>query len=278
MNDLINTIKNATTSPRNDKMLHFSQHLMHDRHTVLYHWFGYPTVTNEPWAGVIPLLQGNAIHNQIHSIMDKAYDEYHSEVGIIPEDEDFHYPWTGTADAYIKRDNEWWLIDYKTISGTGITFLQEPRAEHIAQVSCYYHFNYWQPARVGILYLPTTPDYKRRWHEPQLFEVEPVKKQILLDRIGDVESAISVYASTRMLPEWPQGEYKWKENKRNKNYELHYKPHYSSMFCPWRYLADDDPCGCSQQKQILIGKIDYDKVVIDGDEDTLLAYVDEIVE
>ena len=38
MSDLINIIKEHTLAPRNDKMLHFSQHLNNNRHTVLYWW------------------------------------------------------------------------------------------------------------------------------------------------------------------------------------------------------------------------------------------------
>ena len=280
MNALINIIKQHTLKPRNDKMLHFSQHLMHNRHTCLYWWFGYPGVVSEPWMNVLPLLQSNAIHAEVHKIMEEAFDiDYIPEISMFPEDEDFSYPWTGTADAIIKSDNTW-LIDYKTISGTGVTFLQEPRPEHVAQVSCYYHFNGWdwEPDKIGILYLPVSADYKRRWHEPQLFEVRPLGKDALIQHIRSVEADISIYASTRMLPPWPDGEYKWKQNKRNKNYELHYKPHYTSMFCPWRYQGDDDPCGCSQQRPMLIGKVDYDMNVLEGEEETVLAYVDQIQE
>lgn len=280
MSDLISIIKEHTLAPRNDKTLHFSQHLNHNRHTALYYWFGYPTIKSEPWANTLPLLQGTAIHEYLHSIFfsDTRIAAYHKEVPIVPEDEDFHYRWGGTADAFIRCDNTWTLMDYKTISGAGVTFLQEPRPEHIMQVSCYYHLNYWQPDNVQIMYLPVSQDYKRRWHEPIIYNVEPMSKQDILDRIGSVEADISIYASTRMLPPWPDGEYKWKQNKRNKHYELFYEPHYSSRFCPWRYQGDDDPCGCSQQKRIMIGKVDYERTVIEGDEETLLAYVEEIVE
>ena len=281
MNDLINIIKQHTLSPRNDSMLHFSQHLTHNRHTALYYWFGYPGIVNEPWMNTLPLLQGNAMHNEIHRIMDEAYNiDYVSEVPVIPDEDLFVYPWMGTADAYVRIGDERWLIDYKTISGAGITFLQKPRLEHTLQVSCYYHFNkpLYDADRVGILYLPMSADYKRRWHEPQFFEIEPMPKEVLMQHIASVESDISIYQSTRLLPAWPEGEYKWKQNKRNKDYELHYKPHYSSMFCPWRYYGDDDPCGCSQQKPMLVGKVDYDMNVIDGEEETVLAYVEQIQE
>lgn len=280
MSGLIDIIKEHTLEPRNDKMLHFSSHLNHNRHTALYWWFGYPKIKSEPWANVLPLLQGTSIHEQIHKILseDARLNAYHGEVPIVPEEEDFKYPWGGTADAFIQQDNKWTLIDYKTISGAGVTFLQEPRPEHIMQVSCYYHLNYWQPDNVQIMYLPMSQDYKRRWHEPMIYDVTPLPKQKILDRIAGVESDISIYASTRLLPPWPEGEYKWKQNKRNKEFELFYQPHYSSMFCPWRYLGDDDPCGCSQQKRVMIGKVDYERTVTEGDEETLLAYIDTIVE
>lgn len=281
MNDLTDIIKRSTLMPRNDNMLHFSQHLNHNRHTVLYYHYGYPGIVSEAWANTLPLLQGNAIHAEIHKIMDTAYGiDYYSEIPMFPDEGLFTYPWTGTADAFINNGDESWLIDYKTISGAGITFLQKPRLEHLMQVSCYYHFSGWEykPDRVGILYLPVSADYKRRWHEPQLFTIDPMPEDVLVQHIRNVESDISIYQSTRLLPAWPEGEYKWKQNKRNKEYELHYKPHYSSMFCPWRYQGEDDPCGCSQQKPMLIGKVDYDMNVIDGEKETVLAYVDQIQE
>lgn len=281
MSDLINIIKEHTLAPRNDKMLHFSQHLNNNRHTALYWWFGYPKLPNEPWMNTLPLLQGTAIHEQVHKIFseDSRIEDYHSEVPIVPEDEDFHYPWGGTADAFIRYDNKWTLVDYKTISGAGLSFIgDEPRPEHIMQVSCYYHLNYWQPDNVQIMYLPVSADYKRRWSEPIIYDVQPLPKQQICDVISSVEADISIYASTRMLPPWPEGEYKWKQNKRGKYYELFYQPHYSTLYCPWRYMRDDDPCGCSQQKRMMLGKVDYERTVIEGDEETLLAYVDEIVE
>lgn len=281
MSDLISIIKEATLQPRNDKMLHFSAHLNHNRHTALYWWFGYPTIKSEPWMNTLPLLQGTAIHEQLHKILgeDSRIQDYHPEVPIVPEDEGFMYPWGGTADAFVRMNDKWTLIDYKTISGAGLSFIGDrPRLEHIMQVSCYYHLNYWQPENVQIMYIPVSADYKRRWSEPLVFDITPISKHSICEIIDGVERDISVYASTKMLPPAPEGEYKWKQNKRNKNYELFYNPHYSSLFCPWRYMGEDDPCGCSQQKRMMIGKVDYERTVIEGDEETLLAYVDEIVD
>ena len=230
---------------------------------------------------IFPLLQGTAIHEQLHKILgeDSRIQDYHPEVPIVPEDEGFMYPWGGTADAFVRMNDKWTLIDYKTISGAGLSFIgDEPRPEHIMQVSCYYHLNYCQPENVQIMYIPVSADYKRRWSEPLVFDITPISKHSICEIIDGVERDISVYASTKMLPPAPEGEYKWKQNKRNKNYELFYNPHYSSLFCPWRYMGEDDPCGCSQQKRMMIGKVDYERTVIEGDEETLLAYVDEIVD
>lgn len=274
MKSLIDAIKQATLEPRNDKLLHFSSHLTHNRHTALYWWYGYPANYDQPWASTLPLLQGNAIHNEIHRIMEDKHKPYVSEQLIAPYDDNFKYPWCGTADAYTEDEKgNVCLVDYKTISGAGMTFLDQPKPEHVLQVSCYYHFNVVRVDRVGILYLPTSMDYVRRWHEPVYFDVTPVPKEDLVKIIGGVESDISIYHSTRMLPDWPEGEYLWKENKRNKNWELNYRPHYSTFYCPWKVLGEDDPCGCSKDKPMKIGTWNPKTDECDGDEDTIRAYL-----
>jgi hypothetical protein len=275
MKSLIDAIKEATLAPRNDGMLHFSSHLNHNRHTCLYYWFGYPAYQDTPWANTLPLLQGTSIHEQVHKIMEDYHKPYASEIEIVADD-GFDYPWVGTADAYTEDENsDVWLVDYKTISGASYTFLEGPKPEHIMQVSAYYHYG-MPTKRVGILYLPTSSDYKRRWHEPEFFEVTPWPREKLREHMLGVETDISIYLSTQQLPPPPKGEYVWKNIKREKHYELTYKPHYASMFCPWKNLIDD-PCGCSNEKARIIGRVDYDKEFIDGDEEQVASHIDKIV-
>ena len=47
------------------------------------------------------------------------------------------------------------------------------------------------------------------------------------------------------------GTKEWKYNKKEKQWEYWLRPHYSSMFCPWKDTKDD-PCGCSSQKPELL--------------------------
>lgn len=266
MKRLIDIIKYETNKPRNDNMLHYSSHLMHDRHTAVYYKHGYPEDTwNRPWMNTLPLLQGTSIHEELHSMMEDQPFPYSAEVEI--RNNDSKYPWTGTVDAYLEdEDGSIVLLDYKTISGTSFGFLNGPKPEHVWQVSAYYHYGMPGVDKVGILYLPTTADYKRRWPEPVYFEVEPVTREDMDVRIAHVEEHISAYAETGWLPMWPEGERSWKENKRHKNWEWWYKPHYSTMYCPWKG-AEFDPCGCSEDKSERLGIIDYDGNVLEGDED-----------
>jgi len=272
MSKIIDIIKYATNAPRNDGVLHFSSHLQHDRHTVLYYEYGYPKESwNRPWMNTLPLLQGTAIHEQVHKIMSEHHTPYASEVEV--KCDDFQYPWVGTVDAYTEDEyGNLMLIDYKTISGTSFGFLDGPKAEHVMQVSAYYHFGMPGVHSVGVLYLPTTPDYKRRWPEPVMYYVTPHPKEALIARINEVEAAISAYKAASILPAQPDGEVYWKENKRNKNWELHYKPHYSTMFCPWKN-QEDDPCGCSEEVPVHIGSWSEDR--IEGDESIVKGYLSE---
>lgn len=274
LTSLVNNIKYETNKPRNDGWLHFSSHLNHDRHTVLYYTHGYPETTwDRPWMNTLPLLQGTAIHEQLHKIMSDAYQVYEPETDVYPPEDMTQYKWKGTADALIEdNDGVVWLIDYKTISGASFSFLDGPKPEHIMQVSAYYHYMPLHIDKVAILYLPTSADYKRRWPEPVLYEVEPWTADALAARIWKVEEAISAYKSSSILPDAPEGKVYWKENKRNKNWELHYKPHYASMFCPWKD-QEDDPCGCSAETPVHIGNWSEDR--IEGDEDIVKAYLSE---
>ena len=107
------------------------------------------------------------------------------------------------------------------------------------------------------MYLPSSPDYKRRWEEPRFYEITPLSKAEVSKRMREVEHAIDDYQRDGVLPDPLMGENTWKHNKRNKNWELWYKPHYSSMFCPWKD-QEVDLCGCSTQKPELMEVVDID--------------------
>lgn len=257
MKSLIDTIKWEVNKPRADEYLHFSTDLQNPRHTCISWVHGYPMV-DRPWMNTFPLLQGTAIHEYVHTIMHDQTDiKYISEQPIFVEHRDF--PWKGTADAYLETDDEVWLIDYKTASGVSLSFMNEAKPEHVLQVSAYYHYGIAIPnLRVGILYLPSSPDYKRRWEEPRFYEIQPVSMDEVSQRMQDVEESIITYLDDgETLPAPLIGDNTWKHNKRNKTWELWYKPHYTSMFCPWRGL-DNDPCGCSTQTVELMEVVDID--------------------
>ena len=248
---LIEDLKRHLSIPRNDDRLHFSQHLQHDRHTAIYHVYGYPT-TRQTWGRLFPLLQGTGVHDVVHRAMADIYPKYIPEHEIVAYHEKLRYHWGGTADAYVEIDGQAWLLDYKTISGPGTYFLgDEPKPEHVWQVSAYYHFGPTQNVKTGILYLPTGPDYTGLWHEPSFFEFTPIAKSKLVAKMREVERACDEYSMSGKLPPAPEGTYTWKKVRRKKDlpekWELNYKPHYLSMFCPWAPL-DDDPCGCSHEK------------------------------
>ena len=91
------------------------------RHSALAYVTGWPTPVSvqKHWGNVLPLLQGTAIHEQLHKIMSDVTPHYYSEVKIGPVIGK-RYEWIGTADAYVKIDGVWWLVDYKTISGASL--------------------------------------------------------------------------------------------------------------------------------------------------------------
>lgn len=283
MSVLINQIKWELSTPRNDNVLHFSQHLQHDRHTAIYMKYGYPHRIL-PWNNIFPLMQGTGVHETMHTIMNRIVDEYRYECPILVENQpDLKYPWAGTIDAVVEYDTSDWIFDYKTISGAGMSFIDDaPKPDHVLQVSAYKAF---MPAwgegkdyRTAIIYLPSSPDYKRVWQEPRMVEFEALTKDNMLARMRNVERAISVYADTGELPKAPEGEYTWK--KKYKFWQLVYKPHYTSLFCPWRDM-DDDPCGCSAASYKVIAEWKKGHLTIEDGYDTIVeekGLPDEVLE
>lgn len=259
---IIKDLKRALSEPRNDEILHFSQHLQHDRHTAIYMRYGYPAA-DLPWGRMFPLVQGTGIHETLHATMKKLYPKYVPEHTIKAKDKALQYDWTGTADAYVEIDGQVWLLDYKTISGAGMSFLgEDPKPEHVLQVSAYYHFGPTQNCKTAVLYLPTSPGYSKDWSEPVFLQFEPVSKWELVERMRKVEEAIFEYEDHETLPDPPNGEWAWK--KRGKTYKLEYRPHYTTMFCPWA-STHDDPCGCSNETSHTAATYkDGDLTIIDG--------------
>ena len=249
---LVDRIKDALNMPRDDGMLHFSQHLQHDRHTAIYMKHGYPIV-DQPWGRMFPLVQGTGIHETIHMLMPDICDAYLPEHKITVTD-GLKYTWTGSVDAFAKYQDSYWLLDYKTISGAGMMFLgDEPKDEHRWQVSAYHAFRPEsdQTWRTAILYFPSSPDYKRNWEEPRMIEFTPYPKEVMLERMREVEEAIDAYKEDGSLPAFLPPTWKWK--KRGQTWHLEQRPHFTSLFCPWGSLHDD-PCGCSAQEVVIIAK------------------------
>lgn len=259
---LVEDLKRKLSEPRNDKRLHFSQHLQHDRHTAIYMEYGYPQV-DQPWGRIFPLVQGTGVHEAVHNVMAKMYPKYVPEREIIAKDKRLEWEWTGTADAYVEIDNEVWLLDYKTISGAGMMFLtDEPKPEHVLQVSAYYHFGPTQDCKTGVLYLPSTSNYSKVWDEPRFIPFDPIDKHTLLERMQEVEAAYWEYTEHGVLPDSPEGTWSWK--KRGKTHKLEYRPHYTTMFCPWASLADD-PCGCSMEKSMIVATYKDGDLTVDDE-------------
>lgn len=249
---LIDALKHELSIPRDDKALHFSQHLQHDRHTVLYWSEGYPHVVPS-WGRMFPLIQGTGVHETIHTTMSKLYPKYVPEHEIIGIDDALRYPWKGSADAYVEMNDQVWLLDYKTISGAGMSFLNgQPKPEHILQVSAYYHFGPVQTCKAAVVYFPSSPNYAKSWDEPVMLEFEPIPKNELLGRMVEVERLISDYLEEGVLPDPPASSYTWKKYGKAQTWRLEERPHYTSMFCPWASFTDD-PCGCSNATTRTIG-------------------------
>ena len=276
MKELVDVIKWKVSEPRVDEYLHFSSDLTNDRHTAIGRFHPKPH-TIKHWANTFPLLQGTAVHEAFHEIMEDVEDwNYISEQPIYYTGTDMAFEWMGTADAYLETpDTEYWLLDYKTTSGASLSFLDGPKPEHLFQVSAYYHFGVTVPnLRLGVLYIPTSPDYRRRWSDPVFYEVDPLPKEQIIKRMLDVEQAIIDYDTLGKVPDVLMGEYKWKNNKKERKWDLTYYPHYSSQYCPWAG-EENDPCGCSKLKSEYIGCWYYYNGIDDHDPDTVLEHLDK---
>jgi hypothetical protein len=262
MLSLISNLKQSLVAPRNDGVLHFSAHLQHDRHTALYWVFGYPEPPEATWQRAFPLLQGTGVHEVIHTKMADLYPKYVPEHPVVAPEDEWDFPWVGSVDAYVEdEDGQVWLLDYKTISGAGMSLLGDvPKPEHILQASAYYHFGPTQDVRTAIVYLPSSSDYKRRWAEPIVMEFAPMNISDIRKRMTNVETSIATFVSVGVLPPAPEGEFVWKTKGKDK-WDLVYRPHYSSMFCPWAHLVDD-PCGCSDDEAFVAATIRNNDLVV----------------
>jgi hypothetical protein len=262
MKSLISNLKQSLVAPRNDGMLHFSSHLQHDRHTALYWYLGYPEPPEPTWQRAFPLLQGTGVHEVIHAKMADLYPKYVPEHPVVAPEDEWKYPWVGSVDAYVEDvDGQVWLLDYKTISGAGMSLLGDtPKPEHILQASAYYHFGPTQDVRTAIVYLPSGSDYKRRWAEPIIMEFTPLDITNIRQRMTVVETSIDTCMSDGILPTAPEGAFVWKSKGKDK-WDLVYRPHYSSLFCPWAHLVDD-PCGCSDDETFIAATIRGKDLVI----------------
>jgi hypothetical protein len=240
---------------RNDGMLHFSSALQNDRHAVLGYVHGYPQ-SDKPWGEVAQLITGTAIHEYLHQLYDMRDDkikQYYAEIELSPTFVN-GFQWTGTADAVlVDSEDQAWLVDYKTTSSNTFEYLNgKPKPEHILQVSAYYHFlpeHLTEDAKCGIMYIPVSPTFSRKWAEPAFMEFDPVPADDIISIMERVGDSIKEYKITDYLPPVLEGEWSWRYDKRSKKWKFGYKPHWSTRYCPWASLLDD-PCLCSESKSI----------------------------
>lgn len=256
-----------------DGKLHPSTHLTgHLRHTQL-DIAGAPKRING-FSNSMRLLAGTMFHEMIHDQMRRKGIPHLPEVKLDPWLPD---GWAGTADCLMwdARHRAFALIDYKTIEGKGIDWIERlgVKEPHLWQLSAYLYAceDMGIPLLTDegyILYIPITDGVGTKSFIVE--RVKPLDKELLHKHMADIKSSTDNYLDsiprtwldipiidrpvadylTDALADPPAREQKLFWDKDLKIWNVKLVPPWGAKYCPY----DEPLCTCSGLGTTKIGE------------------------
>lgn len=264
-----------------DGKLHPSTHLTgHLRHTQL-DLAGAPKRVNG-FSNSMRLMAGTMFHEMIHDQMRRRGIAHMPEVQL---DQWLPWGWAGTADCLMwnAEHRAFALIDYKTIEGKGIDWIERLGAKepHIWQLSAYLY----ACEEMGIplftdegymLYVPITDGVGTRSFIVET--VKPLDKEMLHDHMADIKSSTDTYLDslslfvghtitdvnaylTNALADPPAREQKLFWDKDKKIWHVRLVPPWGARYCPY----DEPLCTCSSLGTAKIGEFSLEREYLPRD-------------
>lgn len=269
-----------------DGKLHPSTHLLgHLRHSQL-DLAGAPTKKRE-FANSARLESGTMWHERIHNRMRKKGVPHMAETKLdawLPDG------WAGTADCLLwnAEHRAFALIDYKTIEGKGVYWIETQGAKegHIWQLSAYLYACEAMGIPVFtdegyILYIPITEGQNSGVGTCHVMMevVKPINKDLLHNHMADIKSKTDDYLDSVEVSGWtlrgnraefmepvaayltdaladpPAREQKLFWDKDKKIFHVRLVPPWGAKYCPYH----EPLCTCSSLKTEKIGEYSMDK-------------------
>lgn len=258
-----------------DGLLHPSTHLNgHLRHTQL-DLAGAPKIPNN-FANQARLELGTLMHERLHDYLRKKGVPHMPEVKLnpwLPEG------WGGTADCllWVPEFQAFVLVDYKTIEGKGVYYIDTTGAKHshIWQVSSYLHAceDMGIPIlmdELAVLYIPITEGTGDSGTRGPIMEtVDPIEREVIHTHMAEIKSDTDRYLDslhgaeateileylTPELADGPEREQKLVWDKDKKIWHVRLVPPWGAKYCPY----EKPLCTCSGLKTEKIGEYSLDQ-------------------
>lgn len=266
----------------NDGLLHASSHLTGSLRHAQLEVVGAPRVESELLSEVT-LMTGTMWHEFIHRALVASGVPYMAEVNLTPW---LPVGWGGTLDALVLNPelNAFVIVDFKTIKGEGLRFIERDGAkdEHIWQTSLYWHGvkkmlggTAKLAKTVAIYYLPKNDTRsKDDIIAPVLVDFEPLPLQEVMATARFRAERVEAYKQSL---EWPRVEDTgdgpslnfWLTDelappqervqrifydRSTETWDVKLMPHWSTAYCPF----PEELCDCNTQGQTKIGMYDTD--------------------
>jgi hypothetical protein len=226
------------------------------------------------------LITGTFFHELIHDQMRRKGIPHMPEVKL-----DYWLPagWAGTADCLMwnAEHRAFALIDYKTIEGKGVYWIETQGAKegHIWQLSAYLYAAEAMGIPVFtdegyVLYIPITESQVVTGTQGALMEVvKPLDKEALHNHMADIKSNVDEYLYslqfefrkwlpdsdeeylTEFLADPPAREQKLFWDKDKKIFHVRLVPPWGAKYCPY----DEPLCTCSGLKTEKIGEFSLER-------------------
>lgn len=282
--DLVGALRRGLAQDRRppDGKLHCSSDILGSLRHAQLRLAGAPTIESE-LVSDIRLKTGTMWHDLIR---DYFVNEGFAVMGEVRLGEYLPEGWQGTADwlfwDFAKRC--FVLGDLKTIKGEGLYWVERDgaKAEHIAQLSAYYHalVDAGMPVRKGffVCYLPMNPDSQARIEkvEPILVDCIPMNRDDLHATMNEKWAVTqeyikafraaradhdktwtmfspwdppnSVFLRDELAPPTPREQQLFWDKAKGR-YDLKLVPSWKTKFCPY----PNELCDCSEQGTTKVG-------------------------
>lgn len=254
-------------SKRDDGLLHPSTHMGCE--VAMCHSFDTDISKRlETYEGLMPMLVGTLMHTFLTSAWESGDWEGIEARCEVPMGEGLPKGWQGSCDLLLGQygddkltSPEWTVIDYKTVKGANIQYLDidRPKYGYYVQASAYWHaankMGYRMNPELCIVYVPVSTAPFKGFQRPIESWVRPMPQNEVFGEMKRRSRILKAYlAGDKDAPKKLEPEQVNKLNKKTGMIEVIEQQQWNASYC------NSSQCQCKSERRV-VAYLDKDEVL-----------------